>query len=79
MVWSWFCGNRIGSILTLNHGGIGAVEYMKILHDGLLSMLPELVEQPVHHDIICVADKCNLLFMQDNTPCHKDHRLLGLL
>jgi len=79
MVWSWFCGDRIGPILTLDRGGIGAVKYMKILYDGLLSMIPELTGWPVDPDTIRVADKCSLLFMHDNAPCHKDHRVHDLL
>jgi len=45
MVWAYFCGERIGPILTLNKGGIGTVEYMDILSDGLMPMIDDLLEQ----------------------------------
>ena len=79
MVWAWFCADRIGPILTLARGGIGAVEYMKILYDGLLSMIDDLLGEPVDPDTIRVANENSLLFMHDNAPCYKDHRVGDLL
>ena len=79
MVWACFCGERIGPILTLNKGGIGAVEYMEILSRGLMPMIDELLEQPADQDTIRVADKNTLIFMHDNVPCHKDHRVSEFL
>ena len=73
MVWACFCGERIGPILTLNKGGIGTVEYMDILSDGLMSMIDDLLEQPSDQDTIRVADENMLVFMEDNAPCHRDH------
>jgi len=79
MVWACFRGERIGPILTLNKGGIGAVEYMDILSEGLMPMIDDLLEQPTDQDTIRVADENILIFMQDNAPCHRDHRVSKFL
>ena len=79
MVWAFFCGERIGPILTLNKGGISTVEYMDILSDGLMPMIDDLLEQPSDQDTIRVADENMLVFMEDNAPCHRDHRVSKFL
>ena len=79
MVWTCFCGDRIGPILALNQGGIGAVEYMEILSDGLMPMIDGLLEQLADDDTIHVANENSLLFMHDNAPCHTDHRVSRFL
>ena len=73
MVWICFSGDRIGPILAFSKGGIGAVKYMKILHDRLLSMIDNILGQPVDPDTIRVVNESSLLFMHDNALYYKDH------
>ena len=79
MVWTCFCGDKIGPIITWNQGGIGAVKYMEMLSDGLVPMIDDLLKKPVDQDTIRVADENSLLFMQDNAPCHRDRRVSKFL
>jgi len=73
MVWTCFCGDKIGPIVARNQRGIGAVEYMEMLSDGLVLMIDDLLKKPADQDTICVANENSLVFMQDNVPCHRDH------
>jgi len=79
MVWACFCGNKIRPILPLHQGGIGAVKYMEILSDGLMSMIDDLLGHLADQDTIRVVDENSLLFMHDNAPCHRDRRVSKLL
>ena len=71
IVWTCFCGDKIGPILTWNQGWISAVEYMEILSNGLIPMINDFLKKPVDQDTIHVADENSLVFMQDNASCHK--------
>ena len=79
MVWACFCGDKLGPILPLHQGGIGAVEYMEILSGDLMSMIDDLLGHLADQDTIRVVDENSLLFMHDNVPCHRDRRVPKLL
>ena len=79
MVWTCFCGDRIGPILPLHQGSIGAVEYMAILSDGLMSMIDDLLGHVANQDMIRVVDENSLLFMHDNALYHQDRWVSKLL
>ena len=79
IVWACFCGDKIGPILPLHQGGIGAVEYMEILSGGLMSIIDDLLGHLADQDTIRVVDENSLLFMHDNAPCHRDRPVSKLL
>jgi transposase len=57
MVWGCFTGNRLGSLLAFEKGGISSREYIQTLKDGLLIFLQDLngPEEPLDEDTIQVA------------------------
>jgi hypothetical protein len=44
MVWVYFTGERVGPLIIYDENGIGINEYEDILHDGLFSLLDDLLE-----------------------------------
>jgi len=79
MVWACFSGERLGLLIVCNDGGIGANEYEDILYDGLFSLIDDLLKPPEEPRTIQVADETTLIFMKDNTLCHKSHKILKFL
>ena len=79
MVWGCFTGNRLGSLIVCEEGGIEADEYEDILYDGLFSLIDDLLEPPEEPETIQVAAQDTYLFMQDNAPCHKATCILKFL
>ena len=78
MVWACFTGERLGSLIVCDEGGIGANEYEDILYDGLFSLIDDIL-QPPESNTIQVADDNTFLFMQDNARCHKAECILEFL
>jgi hypothetical protein len=72
MVWACFTGERVGPLIIYDEDGIGANEYEDILHDGLFSLLDDLLESSN-------TAENEFIFMQDNTPCHKATAILEFL
>jgi hypothetical protein len=72
MVWACFTGGRVGPLIVCDEGGIGANEYEDILHDGLFSLLDDLLESSD-------TAETDFIFMQDNAPCHKAIAILEFL
>ena len=79
MIWACFSGKQLGPILSFEQGGIGSDEYMKILYEGLIPMIDDLLAISEGVDMIQVADENTLLFMHDNAPCHKTEDIRQLL
>lgn len=78
MVWGCFTGDKVGSLVVCDEGGIGANEYEDILYDGLFSLIDDIF-QPLEPDAIQIADASTFLFMQDNASCHKAQCILEFL
>jgi len=79
MVWACFSGERLGPLIVCNDRRIEADEYEDILYDGLFSLIDDLLEPPEEPRTIQVADETILIFMKDNSPCHKSHKILKFL
>ena len=79
MIWACFSGERLGPLMALEQGGIGAEEYIEVLCDGLFSMVDDLMEPPEEPGTIRVADGNILLFMHDNATCHTAKEVTDLL
>jgi hypothetical protein len=70
MVWGCFRWNRLGPLIVLPPGGVGSDEYIEILIDGLLSFKDDVLGT-TDDDTIVVQGPEDLIFMQDDAPCHK--------
>ena len=79
MVWGYFTGERLGSLIVCKEGGIGADEYQEILYDGLFSLIDDLLEPPEDPRTIRIVEQNTFIFMQDNAPCHKAAEVLEFL
>ena len=79
MVWACFTGERLGSLIVCDNGGIRADEYEDIIYDGLFSLVDDILQPPERPETVQVADDTTFLFMQDNTPCYKSTYILEFL
>jgi len=79
MVWACFTNERLGPLIVCDDAGIEANEYEDILYDELFSFIDNLLEPSEEPGTIQVADETTLIFMQDNTPCHKSQDILEFL
>ena len=80
MVWTYFSGKRIEQILVLEHRGIELNQYERIVSGRLLPIVHNLLTPPeLSSNIICIANKSDLLFMHDNALRHKISNIIKLL
>ena len=79
MIWACFTLDRVGPILILEQGGVGAEEYEEILLDGLLPLLEDMLMPPENANTIEVTSATSFLFMHDNVPCHRAKNITQLL
>ena len=70
IVWGCFAWNRLDPLIVCEQGGIGAEEYIKILSEGLLSFVDDLLSAE-DEDTIRVRWPGDLIFTQDGPSCHK--------
>ena len=78
MVRGCFRWNKLGPLLVLPPGSIGSDEYIEILSDRLLAFKDDILGA-IDDDIIIVRHPDDLIFMQDNAPCHKIADVMGFL
>ena len=79
MVWACFTGERLGSLIICDEGGIGVEEYQDNLYDGLFSLIDDLLQPPDDPETIQVVTENTFVFMQNNAPCHKATEVLDFL
>jgi hypothetical protein len=58
MAWGCLTGEGIGELIRVN-GNVDSAEYVKILSTGLINIMEKFS-----------LDTKDVLFMQDNAPCH---------
>ena len=79
MVWTCFTGDRLGLLIICNEGEVDGDAYVKILFDGLLSLIDDLLEVPKDATTVEVATENSFIFMHDNALCHKAKEVKELL
>lgn len=70
MVWACFSDGKPGPLIVCDTGGVNADAYLKILSNGVVEFINELLEPETVSDTIRVATDDAFLFMHDNAPCH---------
>ena len=70
MVWACFSNGKPGPLIICDSGAVNADAYLKILSDGVVEFITELLIPEEGSDSIRVATDDAFLFMHDNAPCH---------
>jgi len=79
MMWACFTGDRLGPLIIYEKEGVDGDAYTKILFDGLLNLIDDLLKIPEDATIVEVATEKSFVFMHDNAPCHKTKNVKELL
>ena len=79
MVWACFSNGKPGPLIICDSGAVNADAYLKILSDGVVEFITELLIPEEGSDSIRVATDDAFLFMHDNAPCHTAKKIQQFL